>query len=190
MNNLKFGDLILTLPIIKECKVNILKRMLFLEEKYNEKGYISPFSHYEALLTASNIAFWKIAKRGVITPEDVRTAIYQLEKAGLIEIISRNSIKLLENGRKVAKQIRSMAVSEVPDNLLEGKVEITEESNRIQSNNKLICPHCGKLNMPSSKFCAFCGKKLKKKNEFFCPYCKEKIVGNVKFCPNCGASLD
>ncbi|MBD3230834.1 MAG: zinc-ribbon domain-containing protein [Candidatus Lokiarchaeota archaeon] len=173
---------------IKECKVKILKRMLALEEKYNEKGYISPFSYHETKLTASNIAFWKMAERGVILPEEVRTAIYQLEKAGLLEIVDRTNVKFTERGREVAKKIRSMTTESVPNYLLEDEVKKEKEPEKKESNEKK-CSNCGKMVKPSAKFCPFCGNKMKKK-EMNCPYCGEKISSRVKFCPNCGASID
>jgi NADH pyrophosphatase NudC (nudix superfamily) len=171
---------------IKECKVNILKRMKALEDKY-KPGYVSTFSYHESKLTASNIAIWKMAQRGVITPEEVRTAIYQLEKSGLLEIIDRTNIKLTDTGRQTAEKIRSMTIEMVPDELLKG----TELSQEQQKKSGLECPECHKLNKEGSKFCAFCGAPLeKKKSGTNCPYCGEKINPNAKFCSNCGASLD
>ncbi|MHA1268326.1 MAG: zinc-ribbon domain-containing protein [Candidatus Helarchaeota archaeon] len=181
----------MTNSIIKECKIVILKRMLFLEEKYNEIGYISPFTHYEGILTVSNVAIWKVVKRGnIITPEDVRTAIYQLEKAGLLEIIQNRNVKFTEKGREVAKKLRPMEIDQVPDSLLEGEIPIPEDSKVDPSKEGKICPNCNKLNASNAKFCAFCGKKLIEKNPNICPYCGENIVPKSKFCSNCGASLE
>jgi len=173
--------------MLKECKVRILKRMLYLEEKYKKEGYISPFSHYEALLTASNIAIWRTIKRGIITPEDVRLAIYQLENAKLIEIINRKSIRLTDKGRMVARKIRPMSIEQIPNELLEGNLDAQEILVKKESK---ICPNCGYKNRPDANFCASCGTKLQKKIINNCPYCGFKIDREVNFCPNCGASLD
>lgn len=172
---------------IKECKVKILKRMLALEDKY-EQGYVSPFSYHETKLTASNIAFWKMAERGVILPEEVRTAIYQLEKVGLLEIIDRANVKFTEKGREVAKKIRSMTTESVPNDLLEGETTTEKKIEKESSGNK--CPKCGKIVKPGAKFCPFCGNKLSQKEFINCPYCGEKISAKSKFCSNCGASID
>lgn len=171
---------------IKECKVNILKRMKTLEEKY-KLDYVSTFSYHESKLTASNIAVWKMAKRGIITPEEVRTAIYQLEKSGLLEIVDRTNIKLTDKGREVVEKIRPMTIEMVPDDLLNG----AESQQEPQKTSGFECPECHKLNKEGSKFCAFCGAPMeKKKSGTNCPYCGEKIAPNAKFCSNCGASLD
>ena len=173
--------------MIKECKVKILKRMLLFEEKYNNIGYITSFSQHESFLTASNIAIWKVVRRGIITPEEVRTAIYQLEKAKLLEIINRSNIKLNESGRAIARQIRSMVYTAVSDDLLEGSTIVQDKQSII---NNTTCPKCHNIIKPNSKFCAFCGYEIIEKKGKNCPYCGEKINPGSKFCANCGASLE
>ena len=173
---------------IKECKANILKRLLYLEEKHNEPGRICSFNHLETLFTASNIAVWNVIKRGLITPETVRIAIYQLEKSGLVEIVDREYLKLTDKGREVSKRIRPMVLAEIPDNLLEGEVEASTPDKTSESGIK--CPKCGKINKKGSSFCAYCGAKLKEKSKKVCPYCGSKVRPQDNFCSNCGASLD
>jgi len=171
---------------IKESKVALLKRLIDIEEKYKTKGYISSFKTHETNLTASNIAIWKMAQRGILTPEDVRIAIYQLADVGLVDIVNSTNLRLTDKGRDVAVKIRSMVPASVPDELL-GVVKTTVEQPAPKKTNK--CIDCGLENAESANFCASCGAPLKKATSNICSSCQMELTPGTRFCPHCGQKV-
>ncbi len=57
----------------------------------------------------------------------------------------------------------------------------------------MLCPKCGKENLPTSKFCQHCGAPLAPppppKSSGLCPKCGTENPPTGKFCQECGASL-
>ena len=166
---------------MKKIKADILKRCKELEEKYgSEKA--SSFLMHQTKSVMKNIAFWKIPSRGVITSDDVRLAIYQLERDGFIEFVDRTHLHLSPKGSKIAEELRSMRLEEIPVALVgsTSSDEVDPITNR--------CANCGKLIEPDSAFCRHCGSKIKIENEF-CTYCGASIVSGSDFCSTCGKKI-
>ncbi|NVM28977.1 MAG: zinc ribbon domain-containing protein [Candidatus Helarchaeota archaeon] len=166
----------------KVIKVSILKRSLNVQEKKGPNE-TTTFAWHEGKTVVKNLAFWKIAERGLITADDVRTVIYQLEKANLVEIIDRNKLRLTPRGSQIAREIRTMKPKEVPDHLLEGQMSAPSEQEREN-----ICPKCGKEIEPHSIYCEYCGTRTQKFEEF-CTYCGAIMKTDSKFCVRCGKKL-
>ncbi len=166
---------------MKKIKADILKRCKDLEEKYSSEKASSILMH-QAKSVMKNIAFWKIPSRGVITSDDVRLAIYQLERDGFIELVDRTHLRLSQRGSKIAEELRSMRLEEIPTALV-GSIssdDVQHLTNR--------CANCGKLIEPDSVFCRHCGSKIKIENEF-CTYCGASIVAGSDFCSTCGKKI-
>lgn len=166
----------------KQIKFDILKRCKNIEEKYGSEK-TSSFRWHEIKSIMLNLAFWKIPERGVISVDDVKTAIYQLEKDGMIELVNHDQIRLTPKGSQVAKEIRTMRIDDIPNLLLGNQTIIIDKNTKINR-----CPHCGKQLKVGSSFCNFCGTKIKLENEF-CTYCGTSIMPGSKFCPACGKKL-
>lgn len=166
----------------KLIKVGILKRQKAAEEK-KDSGEPTPFGWHEGKSIMKNLAFWKIAERGLITADDVKTAIYQLEKAKLVEIIDRDKLRLTPKGHQIAREIRTMKPEMVPDHLVQGF--ITSEPDKPEV---LSCSKCGKKIDPNSLYCEFCGTKTQNVDEF-CTYCGELLKSDSAFCPKCGKKV-
>ncbi len=163
----------------KIIKISILKRQKEVEEKKGS-GETTTFGWHKSKTVVKNLAFWKIAERGIITPDDVNTAIYQLEKANLVEIIEHNKLRLTPKGRQIAREIRTMKPEVVPDHLLDGY--ITDATVKPEEH---ICPKCGKIFSQNSLYCEYCGTKTQRVDEF-CTYCGELIKSGTEFCSKCG----
>ena len=49
----------------------------------------------------------------------------------------------------------------------------------------LVCPSCGKANVPGTKFCQECGAKLEASDKRICS-CGAEVAPGVRFCGSCG----
>ena len=165
----------------KVIKVGILKREKDFEDKNPNKT--TPFSWHQGKLVLKNLAFWTLPDRGLITADDVKTAIYQLEKAELVEIVGLDNLRLTPKGYSTAKEIWSMQIEEIPDSLIGGR-----EIPQLKSQKMINCPHCKKEIETDSTFCRQCGKNLKKTEEF-CSYCGSTLEPESTFCSTCGKKL-
>ena len=112
--------------------------------------------------------------------DDVRIAIYQLEKSGLVEIIDNDKLRLTAKGHSIAKEIWSMPIEDIPDDLIGGG-----EPRQAEVKKLIPCPQCKKEIEPDSTFCRYCGKKLKAIEEF-CSYCGSILEPESTFCSACG----
>ncbi|MHA1131541.1 MAG: zinc-ribbon domain-containing protein [Candidatus Helarchaeota archaeon] len=167
---------------MKKVKVDILKRCKEVEDKYGiEKA--SSFLMHQTKSVMKNIAFWKIPTRGVITSDDVRLAIYQLEKAGLIELVDHQHLCLTTQGRKIADEIRSLPFEEIADTLIGIK-----PPNQTSTQFILRCHDCGREIEPDSVYCRYCGTKVVIETEF-CTYCGAAIQHGSYICPVCGKKV-
>ncbi len=167
---------------LKKIKYDILKRCKAVEEKYGPEKTTS-FRWHETKSVILNVAFWKIPERGVITLDDIKTAIYQLEKQGLVQIVDKYNILLTPKGSNLAQEIRTMRFQDVSDALLGVDVIISDDKSQ-----NVVCPSCGKLTEADSTFCKFCGSKIKQEDEF-CTYCGSIVDGRSKFCSTCGREV-
>ncbi|NVM53181.1 MAG: zinc ribbon domain-containing protein [Candidatus Helarchaeota archaeon] len=163
----------------KLIKAGILKRCKEIEDKHGPEKTTS-FRWHQRKTVVKNFAFWKIAKRGIITIDDVKTAIYQLEKAGLIEIIDRNQMRLTPQGSQIASEVRTTRPEEVPDYLFKGLMTTSAEETK-----ESICLNCGKQIDENSIFCVYCGTKAPNGSDF-CSYCGTLIEHGSRFCLKCG----
>ena len=166
----------------KIIKVGVLKRQMAVEEKKGPNE-TTTFGWHEGKTVTKNLAFWKIPERGIMTVDDVKTALYQLEKANLIEIIDKNKLRLTPKGRQITREIRTMKPEVVPDHLLEGYK--TSNSKKMDDN---ICSNCGKISAKNSLYCESCGTKTQNVDEF-CTYCGELIQNDSAFCSKCGKKI-
>ncbi|MHA1321761.1 MAG: zinc ribbon domain-containing protein [Candidatus Helarchaeota archaeon] len=159
----------------KLIKIGILKRQLDIQEKKGMEVTTSSSWHANKSLL-KNFAFWKIPNRGIITIDDVKTAIYQLEKAELIEIINQEKLRLTPKGVQVAKELRTFTPESIPENLFESRPDYQ------------ICSSCGKRIDGNSLYCEFCGVRTKR-IDLFCSYCGTSFPPNSEFCPRCGQKI-
>lgn len=66
-----------------------------------------------------------------------------------------------------------------------GKTPINDDRRKgIES--PVVCPFCGHLNSPNSRFCNQCGKALTR----ICPKCGKKNDLSSTYCNACGTKLD
>jgi RNA polymerase subunit RPABC4/transcription elongation factor Spt4 len=165
----------------KVIKAGILKRSKDAEDR--NPNMLTTFSWHEGKSVLKNVEIWNIPDRGIITADDVRIAIYQLEKSGLIEIVENNKLRLTIKGRNTAKEIWAMPVENIPDTLLEGGSALQAEGKKL-----IFCPQCKKEIEPDSSFCRYCGTKLKAIEEF-CSYCGAILEPESTFCSKCGRKL-
>ena len=162
----------------KIIKAGILKRSKDFEDK--NPNMLTSFSWHQGKSVLKNIAFWNIPERGLIMADDVRIAIYQLEKSGLVEIIDNDKLRLTAKGHSIAKEIWSMPIEDIPDDLIGGG-----EPRQAEVKKLILCPQCKKEIEPDSTFCRYCGKKLKAIEEF-CSYCGSILEPESTFCSACG----
>ncbi|MHA1649993.1 MAG: zinc ribbon domain-containing protein [Candidatus Helarchaeota archaeon] len=167
---------------IKKIKFDILKRCKQVEDKHGSEKTTS-FMMHETKSVLKNIAFWKIPEFGVITVDDVKTAIYQLERDGFIEIINRDQIKLTQKGSNIAQELRAMRFEEVPDTLLSAP-----PNSSAHPYETMRCLHCGKAIEIDSIYCKYCGTKVNQLEEF-CTYCGASITPGSQFCSICGKKI-
>lgn len=165
----------------KVIKAGILKRSKDVEDR--KPNMLTTFAWHEGKSVLKNVEIWNIPDRGIITAEDVRIAIYQLEKSGLIEIVDNNKLRLTPKGHNIAKEIWAMAVEAIPDYLLAG-----EEVTQVEAKKLVPCPQCKKAIESDSSFCRYCGTKLKAAEEF-CSYCGATLEPESTFCSKCGKML-
>lgn len=165
----------------KVIKAGILKRTKDVEDR--TPNTLTSFAWHEGKSVLKNIEIWNIPDRGIITADDVRIAIYQLEKSGLIEIVDINKLRLTPKGRSIAKEIWSMPIEAIPDNLLAGGDIAQAEVKKL-----ILCPQCQKELEPDSSFCRYCGYKLKAVAEF-CSYCGAVLEPESTFCSRCGKQM-
>ncbi|HUY00367.1 MAG TPA: hypothetical protein VMV49_12475, partial [Candidatus Deferrimicrobium sp.] len=118
----------------KVIKVSILKRSLEYEEKHGF-GKTTSFSWHEGKTIMKNFAFWNLPSRGIITFDDVKTGIFQLEKLGLVEIVDLKNLRLTPKGIEVAKELRTVKFEAIPDNLFIDKIAAP-----LQPSNVRLCP--------------------------------------------------
>jgi hypothetical protein len=166
----------------KVIKVSILRRSLEYEEKHGF-GKVTSFSWHEGKTIMKNFAFWNLPSRGIISFDDVKTGIYQLEKLGLVEIIDLTNLCLTKKGMEVAKELRTVKFENIPDNLFVDKITAPPQPSNIR-----LCPNCQKQIELESVFCEFCGRGLQKGNDF-CNYCGAELRDGAKFCANCGKTI-
>ncbi|MFX1296407.1 MAG: zinc ribbon domain-containing protein, partial [Promethearchaeota archaeon] len=138
---------------LKKIKFDILNRCKDVEDKYGpEKS--SSFIWHKTKSVMQNFIFWKIPKFGIISGVDVKTAIYQLEKDGLIELTDRNHFRLTPKGSELTKEIRTTRIEDIPDKLLGiPPAGLTEDTKTTR------CSNCGKKIEVDSTFCKYCGPK-------------------------------
>jgi len=165
----------------KVIKVGILKRTKDFEDQNPNKT--TPFSWHRGKSLLKNLAFWAIPDRGFITTDDIKTAIYQLEKAELVEIVGLDHLRLTSKGYSVAKEIWTMQLEDISDDLVAGR-----EIPRIKGHEMINCPYCKKEIEMDSTFCRHCGKNIKKIDEF-CAYCGSPLESESIFCSTCGKRL-
>ncbi len=163
---------------MKKIKFDILRRGKDTEEKYGLEKTTS-FRWHETKSVIKNLALWKIPERGVITIEDVKIAIYQLEKDGLIEVINRENVRLTRKGSEVAQKLRTMRFEDVPDQLM---------GIQPQGVQTILCSNCKIQNELDSIFCKRCGTKISHDEEF-CTYCGASMEPGAKICSKCGNHL-
>ncbi|MDD1777589.1 MAG: zinc ribbon domain-containing protein [Candidatus Helarchaeota archaeon] len=162
----------------KVIKAGILKRSKDVEDR--DPNILTTFTWHEGKSILKNMEIWNLPDRGIITGDDVRIAIYQLEKSGLIEIVDNNKLRLTLKGRSIAKEIWSMPIETIPDELLAGG-----DIAQVEVKKLISCPQCQKELELDSAFCRYCGYKLKAVAEF-CSYCGAVLEPESTFCSRCG----
>jgi NADH pyrophosphatase NudC (nudix superfamily) len=63
---------------------------------------------------------------------------------------------------------------------------------RMDGEDIIICPACGKVNKSGNKFCSSCGKNIQgetMQNKLKCPKCNFLLEEGAKFCSRCGQKI-
>ncbi len=87
----------------------------------------------------------------------------------------------------IAGLFRQNSVPKKNVNLVNDFIPPEKSTNNELSN--IICPHCGKINNKSAKFCIKCSNPLIKDLKIPCPVCGTKNPIEAKYCQECGAKI-
>ena len=78
--------------------------------------------------------------------------------------------------------------------------KIVDSASKLLSEDKRVCPSCGRNMIRGNKFCTFCGERVgtssertktvfefvREKSAIICESCENIIDGNYRYCPDCG----
>jgi len=136
-------------------------------------------------------------------PRQVRDCPYCAEpilaKARVCKHCGRDVEPLRESETTEAKPIQpseKKGSSSPSDGPLQAVVATSTSSQKSQIViEEPLCPGCGKPNQTGTKFCIYCGTRLRQSpteeeiRELLCPQCNAKNPSTAKFCNECGHSL-